>query len=171
VLIVVLIDCFHHGDGQMSFEVLPLCQYRCLRTVLRVQSSTGTSSHDSTLEATVIHYVAPVPWSMYRTYGTAKYWEYDSTLEATVQHYLVHVPWSMYRTYGTAKYWEYDSTLEATVQHYLVHVLLSTYCTHVAIKYWEYDSTLVGATVYYNTFLCLLYGCRCHNLVSCPTPH
>ena len=140
MLIVVLIDCFHHGDGQMSFEVLPLCQYRCLRTVLRVQSSTGTSSHDSTLEATVIHYVAPVQSSTYRTYGTAKYWEYDSTFEATVQHYLVHV-------------------------------LLSTYCTHVAIKYWEYDSTLVDATVYYNTTLCLLYGCRCHNLVSCPTPH
>ena len=47
MLIVVLIDCFHHGDGQMSFEVLQLCQYRCLRTVLRVLSSTGTRSHDS----------------------------------------------------------------------------------------------------------------------------
>ena len=80
MLIVVLIDCFHHGDGQMSFEVLPLCQYRCLRTVLRVQSSTGTSSHDSTLEATVL-------LSTYCTHVAIKYWEYDSTLvDATVYY-------------------------------------------------------------------------------------
>ena len=41
------------------------------------------------LEATVQHYVVPVPSSMYRTYGTAKYLEYDSTLVE------VRVPWSM----------------------------------------------------------------------------
>ena len=70
------------------------------------------------MEATVQHYVAPVPWSTYRTYGTAKYWEYDSTLEATVQHYLVHVLLSTYCTHVAIKYWEYDSTLvDATVYY------------------------------------------------------